>query len=248
MKSLSALILGLSALANARGQECSNATLQGAYAYTVDVITTVEGKTFTNSDVGRVVFDGAGKFTLRVASTVNGATTVGDGAGEYLVGTDCTMTGKAEGIEFDGVVVNGGSDFAIIVREPGLSRAGNGTKIEGQSCSPAAIAGAFGYQGQGSTSSDGRVFSLSEVGQLTFDAAGKITGVYSASSGGRVERREISGTFEVAADCTANASYKVGEVSYLMNFVVANNGNTFAYSETGGGTTITGAGARLFPR
>lgn len=249
MKMFNVLAIGICVLsASAFSQECSNSTLKGPYAYSVDVVTTVDGKTFTNSDVGRINFDGAGKYTVRVASTVNGSTSIGDGSGEYLIGSDCTMTGKGDGIEFDGVVVNAGSDFAFVVRETGLSRSGSGTKIEGLACSAANMAGSFGYSGEGSASADGRVFSLSEIGVLTFTAAGRITGVYSASSGGLVERREVSGTFEVASDCTANATYKVGGSDYVMNFVVANSNNTFYYSETGDGTTMTGVAARLFPK
>lgn len=247
MKTLTTICVGVLAFALNASAQCGNSTLMGAYAYSVDVITTVDGKTVTNSDVGRIVFDGAGRYTARVASTVNGETTIGEASGEYLVGSDCTMTGKGEGIEFDGVVVNQGSDFAIIVREPGLSRSGSGTRIEGQTCSAAAIAGAYGYSGQGSTSADGRVFSLSEVGILTF-SDDKITGVYSASSGGIVERREFSGTVVVNADCTATAEYKVGDVNYVMNFVIASGTNTFYYSETGGGSTITGVAGSVTPK
>ncbi|MBL8232906.1 MAG: hypothetical protein JNL98_30685 [Bryobacterales bacterium] len=240
---LSMLILPHSGMA----QQCGNATLRGAYAYAVDVITTVDGKSFTNSDVGRVVFDGAGRFTAKIASTVNGSTSIGEGSGEYLIGADCTMTGKGDGIEFDAVVVNNGSDFMIVIREPGLSRAGNGTKIEGQTCTATSVNGSYGYQGQGSTSADGRVFSLSEVGIFNFNS-GRVTGVYSASSGGQVERREISGTFELNADCTGTATYQAAGVSYVMNFVVATAGNTIYYSETGAGTTITGIASRVTPQ
>lgn len=228
-------------------QQCSNSTLRGAYAYAVDVITTLDGKSFTNSDVGRVVFDGAGKYTAKIASTVNGSTLIGEGSGEYLVGVDCTVTGKGDGIEFDAVVVNNGSDFMIVIREPGLSRAGNGTRIEGQACNASTLSGSYGYQGQGSTSADGRVFSLSEVGVLDF-GSGRMTGVYSASSGGQVERREISGTFDLNTDCTGTATYQAGGVNYVMNFVVATAGNTIYYSETGAGTTITGVASRVTPR
>jgi hypothetical protein len=247
MKTLTAICLGVLSFAASAFAQCSNSTLMGAYAYSVDVVTTVDGKTVTNSDVGRLVFDGAGRYTVRVASTVNGETTIGEGAGEYLLGSDCTMTGKGDGVEFDGVVVNGGSDFAIIVREPGLSRSGSGTRIEGQACSAEAIAGAFGYAGQGSTSADGRVFSLSEVGVLTF-SGDTVAGVYSASSGGLVERREFSGTFAVNADCTGTAEYKVGETAYVMNFVVASQTNTLYYSESGSGSTITGVAGRISPK
>ena len=241
----------LACAATAAAQECSNATLKGAFAYAIDALVTVDGKTSTNSDVGRLVFDGNGKFTGKAAFTVNNATTVSDFAGEYLLGSDCTMTGKSvpAAVEFDGVVANGGSDFMLIVREPGITRSGGGSRIESQTvCNTAALNGAYSYQGDGSVTAEGRVFSIAEVGILNFNGSGAFKGVYSASLSGLVERREYSGRYEIGADCTANATFKIGDADYVMNFVVANLGNSLLFSTTGGGITITGGAARQFPR
>ena len=244
--SVSVFVIGSLAM----GQDCSNATLRGAYAYASDGTATDDGKTFTNSEVGRVVFDGAGKLTARVASTTNGVTTVADAAGEYLIGSDCTMTGRTpDGLEFDGVVVNSGADFFIMLREPGLTRSGAGTKIEATgACSTATLNSSFGYFAEGTLTVDGTVIGLGELGLLKFDGAGGVTGVYSASSKGLVERKTFTGRYEVAGDCTATATFKIDGVDYLMNYVVASSGNAFALSISGGGSVLTGQGARQVPR
>ena len=225
--------------------------MKGAFAYAIDALATVGGKTSTNSDVGRLVFDGNGKFTGKAAFTVNHATTVSDFAGEYLLGVDCTMTGKSvpAAVEFDGVVIDGGSGFMIIVREPGITRSGAGSRIEAETaCSAGLMKGAYSYQGDGSITAEGKVFSISEIGTLNFDGAGAVKGIYSASLSGLVERREFGGKYEIGSDCTANATFKIGDADYVMNFVVANLGNSLLFSTTGGGITITGGAARQFAR
>ncbi len=244
------LILASFAIAPSIAQVCSNSTLNGAYAYATDSIATVGGKTITNSQVGRIVFDGAGKFTVRAAVTSGGTTDVGSTSGEYLLGSDCTMTGKtAEGLEFDGVVVNAGSDFFIMVREPGVTSSGGGTKIENQgACSAATLDGSFGYFAEGTITSDAGVSGLGELGVLQFDGRGGVTGVYSASLGGLVERKTYNGKYEVGQDCTANAQFTISGANYLMNFTIASTGNTFVFSIAGGGAVLTGQGSRIFPR
>ena len=240
----------LAVASTAVAQQCSNATLTGAFAYTTDTTATVEGKTATNSQVGRVVFDGKGKFTVRVASTTAAEVTVGEASGDYLVGSDCTMTGKtAEGLEFDGVVVNGGSDFYIMTREPGITSAGGGTKIDAQgTCSAATLSGSFGYFTQGTLTVESALVSLGELGVLNFDGRGTATGTYSASSGGLVERKSYDGKYEVGGDCTGNAKFTINGAAYIMNFTVASSGNAFGLSIGGGGSVLTGQATRLFPK
>ncbi len=235
----------------ALGQQCSNATLRGAYAYSLDAIATVDGKTVTDAQIGRVVFDGNGKFTGVAASTVNNVISVGDFAGEYLVGSDCTMTGKSTpaGVDFDAVVANGGADFLLVAREAGITRSGGGSRIESQTvCSTAALSGAYSYQGDGALTGNGSVISISEIGTMAFDGRGGLKGVYSASAGGLVERSEYTGKYEVAADCTGNATFTVGGEGYVMNFIVESLANSLLFSETGGGITLNGGAARQFPR
>ena len=231
-------------------QQCSNASLTGSYSYAIDGAATIEGKTIINSEVGRIQFDGAGKFTASAASTTNGVVDIGQATGDYAIGTDCTMTGKtAEGLEFDGVVVNDGSDFAIMIRETGITRSGTGTKIEALgACSVSSLSGLYGYGGQGSITANGTVVSLGEIGVLTFDGKGAVSGTYSASTAGVVERRDYKGTYEIGTACTGNAKFSVNGADYVMNFVISQSGNGYNYSVTGAGLVLTGSGARMFAK
>ncbi len=141
------------------------------------------------------------------AFTVNDATTVSDFAGEYLLGVDCTMTGKSvpAAVEFDGVVIDGGTGF----------------RIEAETaCSTGLLKGAYSFQGGGSITAEGKVLSISEIGSMNFNGA----------------------------RCTANATFRIGDADYVMNFVVASLGNSLLFSTTGGGITITGGVARQFAR
>ena len=235
------------------GQECSNASLSGPYAYAAHGTVTVNSRTITNSEVGRLVFDGKGAITGVAAVTSTGTTVVGDFTGTYAVGSDCTVTGKTTfaGVttDFDAVVVSGGGDFVFVNRDGTSTLAGAGTKIEAQgACSAATLSGAYGYQGDGSVMLENRVLSLAEVGVFTFNGRGGVTGVYSASAAGLVERMTFSGAYEIADNCTGNIQFKVGEASYVTNFAVASGGNVLLYSEVGPTTVITGNAGRTFLR
>jgi hypothetical protein len=95
MTSNSLFVFALLSVGICAAQECSNATLTGPFGYTIKGTVTTEGNRFiTNSEVGRVVFDGKGAFTGVAAVTSGGAATVGEFKGEIQVGTDCTATGK----------------------------------------------------------------------------------------------------------------------------------------------------------
>lgn len=233
--------------------QCTNASLSGAYAYAASGKTTAAGKLTNNSEVGRIVFDGNGGLTGLAARTVNGATATGTFSGSYAVGADCTGTGKmvvAEGtLDFDVVVVNAGSDFAFVLRDPVYTEAGNGTKIEAQGkCNAATLSGTYGYQGTGDITLDGKTHSLVEIGIMSFDGAGSVTATYSAAAAGAVERLTFTGKYELGEDCTANFSFTVAGSNYVTNFVVANGGNSLYYSEVGPATAITGSGVRTNPK
>lgn len=248
------LLISLTATATfVFGQDCSNASLSGPYAYAAHGTVTVNSRTITNSEVGRFVFDGKGAITGVAAVTSTGTTVVGDFTGAYAVGSDCTVTGKTTfaGVttDFDAVVVSGGSDFVFANRDGTSTLSGAGTKIEAQgACSAATLSGAYGYQGDGSVMIENRVLSLAEVGVFTFNGRGGVTGVYSASAAGLVERMTFSGTYEIGANCTGNMKFKVGDADYVTNFAVASAGNTVLYSEVGPNTVITGQAGRTFLR
>ncbi|MDZ4801967.1 MAG: hypothetical protein SGI92_27750 [Bryobacteraceae bacterium] len=234
-------------------QNCNNASLSGAYAYAASGNMTVDGKISNNSEVGRMVFDGKGGITGYAARTVAGTSNVGTFTGSYAVGADCTTTGRTTysdgALDFDMVVVNAGNDFVFVLRHPAFTESGSGTKIEAQGkCSAASVSGAFGYQGDGNITLDGKLQTLVEVGILTFNGTGSVTGTYSAAAGGELERLTFTGTYELGEDCTGNMKFNIAGGAYVNNFVIASGTNTMLYSEVGPNSVITGSGARTTPK
>ncbi len=235
-------------------QECSNASLTGAYGYTVSGTVTTEGNKFIrNSEVGRVVFDGKGGLTAVAAITSGGKVEVGELKGEVAVGVDCTATGKlvypGATLEFDMVVANAGSDFAIVVRSEQATLSGTGTKVESQgACTKESLKGTIAYQGEGTVGIDGKAVSQAEIGVVTFDGSGGVSGVLSNIAGGQSNRTEFKGVYDVTDICFGSFGYKVGDDTYQTNFMLTNNGNNMLYSEFGPRYVVTGWGARTFPK
>ena len=117
-------------------QECSNASLSGAFGYTLNGSeTNGEGKLVRSSQVGRIVFDGAGKYTGVAAISLGTKVEVAEFAGEIAIGADCTATAKTgtgdSATNLDIVVVNDGNDFSAVVRAGDATLVGVGTKVEG---------------------------------------------------------------------------------------------------------------------
>jgi len=151
--------------------------------------------------------------------------------------------------DFDLVVVNAGSDFALVLRASDATLSGNGTKVEGQgACTPSILTGTYGYQGDGVVAMDGKAVSTAEIGILTFDGKGAFSGTSSLISAGQSTRQSFTGTYELTDICFAAAVYKVGDVAYQMNFMVTGGGNQILYSELASGYVATGAGTRTFPK
>jgi len=253
--SLAKLAISISFLiTGAFAQECSVASLTGAYGYTLSgTVTNAENRPITNSQVGRIVFDGKGGFTGVGAVTSGAKVEVGEFTGQIAIGADCTATGKTvssgNSTDFDLVVVNAGSDFALVLRASDATLSGNGTKVEGQgACTPSILTGTYGYQGDGVVAMDGKAVSTAEIGILTFDGKGAFSGTSSLISAGQSTRQSFTGTYELTDICFAAAVYKVGDVAYQMNFMVTGGGNQILYSELASGYVATGAGTRTFPK
>lgn len=241
--------LGL-ASAGVYAQECSNASLTGAFGYTLSGSeTNGEGKLVRSSQVGRIVFDGAGKYTGVAAISLGTKVEVAEFSGEIAIGADCTATAKtgtgADATNLDMIVVNSGNDFSAVVRAGDATLVGVGTKVEGKgTCSLATLEGAYGYQGEGVATINGKSVSTAEIGILTFDGKEGVTGAFSAIGGGQMNRQSFTGSYALNDLCFGSAVYKVGDVDYQMNFMVTGGGNQLLYSELAAGAVTTGSGAR----
>ena len=111
---------GLSTLAVAastHSRECSNASLRGAYGFQTSGIIVPVGT--PRGNIGRWVFDGAGKFTNAVTVNDNGTIIPVTDAGTYTVNADCTGTIVPDsGGSLEIVLVDGGNEFHLLRTDP----------------------------------------------------------------------------------------------------------------------------------
>ena len=103
---------------HAQARECSNASLQGAYGFSVGMI--VLPAATPRAVLGRLSFDGKGNFTNILTLNDNGTVTHATDFGTYTVNADCTgklfTTGSTRTIEI--VLVDGGNEFYQIRTDP----------------------------------------------------------------------------------------------------------------------------------
>ena len=96
---------------NARAASCSNASLEGGYGFFVHATILPAGT--PRSIIGRLSFDGKGKFTNVLTFNDNGVVTQSTDFGTYTVSPDCTgkifTNGGTRTIEI--VLVDGGKEF-----------------------------------------------------------------------------------------------------------------------------------------
>jgi hypothetical protein len=77
------------------------------------------------------------------------------------------------------------------------------------SCSPASVAGTWGYTDTGTLITPNGPVPFAAVGTITVDADGNFTGTQTSSAGGNVVKNAIKGTGTVNADCTGTATVRV---------------------------------------
>ncbi|MBY0504389.1 MAG: hypothetical protein K2X03_10785 [Bryobacteraceae bacterium] len=245
-----ALAIGPLAIA----QTCSNNSLRGTYAYTINgTVNGANNTAVTNSQVGRIVFNGTGGYTGFLVAAAEGAVGVAEFTGTYAVDSSCVGAGKSvvngTSTDFDFVVVNGGNDFNMVLRAAGATLSGAGTKSEGlAACNLASMNATFGYQSDGLQVVNAKTVSTAEVGLMTFDGRGGLSAGGSFVSEGNSVLYDAKGTYEMTPECFGVAVYKVGEVTYQVNFMLTSGGNQIIFTELAGTYIASGSGTRTFPR
>jgi hypothetical protein len=92
---VTALALGITSTANAEDKRCSEATLEGTFAYTSTgfiVAAPIPSFVGPSAEVGTQHFDGKGNVTFTFNSSTNGNVGPGTTTGSYTVNDDCTGT------------------------------------------------------------------------------------------------------------------------------------------------------------
>ena len=106
------------AVPNAQARDCSNASLQGAYGFSVGAIV---APGTPRGILGRFSFDGRGNWTNTLTINDNGTVRQVNDHGSYTVNADCIgrlfpLTGAMGTIEI--VLVDGGNEFYQLRTDP----------------------------------------------------------------------------------------------------------------------------------
>lgn len=142
MKSRISLLLLTFALAAsstlmAHASACSNATIQGTYAFTIHgQIFNSDGSTLLVDGLAKTTFDGRGNLTQLDAVAINGFVAPGWAAntGTYSVNADCTGTftvtnGSQPPVHLQMIVAQSGNTIHDMVTDPGFATTAEAERI-----------------------------------------------------------------------------------------------------------------------
>jgi hypothetical protein len=114
---------------------------------------------------------------------------------------------------------------------------------QAESCSTATLTGTYAYLLKGALyQATYGVFSpFADMGGLTADGKGNFTGSSSASVGGQILPRTITGTYSVNSNCTGQTTLTDNVVGTThFNFTVLNNGQTITFIQADSGWVVFG--------
>jgi hypothetical protein len=141
MKSRISLLLLTLALAASSAMTahagCTNATIQGTYAFTIHgTIFNLDGSTLLVDGLARTTFDGKGNLTQLDAVAVNGNVAPGwaSNTGTYSVNADCTGTftvtnGNLPQVHLQMIIAHSGNTIHDMVTDPGFATTAEAERV-----------------------------------------------------------------------------------------------------------------------
>jgi hypothetical protein len=133
---ITALTLAVAPIANAEDKGCSDASLQGTFAYTSTgfiVAAPISSIVGPAAEVGTLEFDGKGDVKFTFNSSQNGNVGPGTATGSYKVKEDCTGTFTEAYSDFTAnfsfVIDKGRDEFQAICQDPGVVDTRIGRKL-----------------------------------------------------------------------------------------------------------------------
>jgi hypothetical protein len=249
---------GLPVLAHAEDLHCTNATLQGSFAFTAEG-TTLAGLglpaslTGAFASSGSAEFDGSGHFELTATSSfagvVQGPSTV---SGTYSVNTDCSYSSQAtNGVYFRAVIVDHGREILILQANNGVVIAGTAKatarrdpgafpRHEHSACDNKSFAGSYGFLAQGfagaPTLPSAPFAPLAGVGVVNVSPDGTFTMTAQRSVDGVIDPAPLplKGTYQFTSGCTVNLMFDAG---FHFTAQIVNRDET-VFIETDPGTAL----------
>jgi hypothetical protein len=211
-----ALLVVAGPVASAQGR-CSVATLKGSYGLveqgTVVVDIGVPGLPpvpFPSANVAIVTYDGAGTLMATYRATFGGVPfPPGNVTGTYTVGADCTYTDTVPSVMMQraGVIVGEGTNQEVrtISTVPWIVANGARTKMTVGNCSVGDLKGEYLLVSQGVLGPPDARLPLANVGVITFNGRGNLSGRETVNVAGTLVQSPSSGTYDVNANCALSA-------------------------------------------
>jgi hypothetical protein len=123
-------------------------------------------------------------------------------------------------------------------------------KAEPKGCSAATLKGTFSQKGTGVIIAPAALAGpMANVGTLTFDGNGNVTGAVVNSLNGNIVPATETGTYTVNPDCTGTYTVQISPLGITGNafFVIDEGGNEIQIITTDPGVVITCVARRQFP-
>ena len=123
-------------------------------------------------------------------------------------------------------------------------------KADGKGCSNATLKGAYSQKGTGVITAPPSIAGpMANVGTLTFDGNGAVTGTLINSLNGTIVPATEKGTYQVNADCTGTYTVQISPLGITGNafFVIDDGANEIQIITTDPGVVIICIARRQFP-
>jgi uncharacterized protein (TIGR03437 family) len=234
-----------------RGQyACSTGSLTGPYAYAIEGFNILgSGGTIPAADSGLYTSDGNGHFSGADTISVGGTVVSRTVSGSYTVNSDCTGSATftdtlGNSANLDLFVANGGTQVQFIQTDSGFVLSGAARQQSSGICSNAILNGSYGYAIEGWTVGSS-VTPFADSGQLAADGAGHLSGADTASAGGTIIDRVLSGSYQVNSDCSGSILLRdsIGDTAHFY-LTASSDGRQAGFIQTDPGTVISGAALR----
>jgi len=251
----SLFVFGLTAIAVANAQDCTNYDYKGLYSATVlgNFITPPPGvPAGPTARVGRVQVDGKGTASIVTTLSLNGFVLQESYGGTYSIAPDCTASvtlfipfpGSPSPVpfQFSGMLADAGRVMNLILLNPqGTDVRIMLVKQRKLACNNGDLNGSYvlnetGTVIRGFLANPG---PFARVGNIIFDGAGKFSAKVNASYAGVVVPETFAGTYSVNADCSFTAAYAANQASSWFG-VLADSSSGANIIESAGGSVITG--------
>jgi hypothetical protein len=230
--------------------------LNGGYAYSISgsAMDPISGSTTRIAEAGRLAADGAGNVSGADTVIVAGSATRRTFSGTYTINPDATgalVLNPSWGpqIHADFFAGGNGSVLRLVLTDSGNTLSGvlEAQQSAGQvppssGYTSAVLNGGYDYGIAGSgVDFYGNVTPIREVGRLTADGAGNLTGSSTVSINGSVVRRMLTGTYSINWDGSGTATlYPTWGPAIDIDLFISANGLTTEFVVTDSGSTLSG--------